>query len=80
MRTEAQQFFARGVGMLCVFSGGVTDYYNHGDQILSNLSGISRKPGQLEHHYMPRADHTYSLKCDRDELIERVSGWMLRLP
>lgn len=73
-RREMRANLARGVQVLCVFSGGV-DYYNYQGQFRRCL-GLAPEDTALTERYLPEAEHTYPLLGHRRRMIEWVSRWL----
>lgn len=64
-----------GKRYLCVFSGGVSGYYDEPDQLLRGL-GLQRLGSHIKEVYFPECDHTYALARDRQKMVECVSNWV----
>jgi hypothetical protein len=64
----------RGVEILTVFSGS-TKEYNYVGQIREAFPTVDFGD-RLEEAYFRNADHTFTRRCDQDQLIERLVQWV----
>jgi pimeloyl-ACP methyl ester carboxylesterase len=64
----------RGVKMLCVFSGNYLPY-NHAGQ-LSRFLSVSSDEANFREIFLKDADHIYSMKHHRDNLISTLRDWV----
>lgn len=71
---EIQSLLDRNAHLLYVFSGGVSAYYNYADQFFHMFPRLKERD-HITVQYYPNADHTYTLKEERENLLERVTHW-----
>ena len=64
--------------MQWVYTGGVVDYYSYAEQFFDMFPKIAPGPN-LELHHLPQTDHLASLRADRQQLLELVTGWCGRM-
>lgn len=72
---QLQGLLTRGVKACFIYTGGVSDYYNHKGQfsaMFPSLQGASR----LTSYYYPKMDHMAILQADREDIIHRVIAWV----
>jgi pimeloyl-ACP methyl ester carboxylesterase len=62
----------RRVKILCVYSGGNDEGYNHQDQLFEVLPALR---GRLDVRYFPAANHVFTERAARERLIECVIEW-----
>lgn len=66
--------FDRGGAALCVFTGGIKDYYCRDGQLRENL-GLKKSDQRLTELFYPDASHTYPFTVHRDELVRVTAEW-----
>ena len=64
----------RGVKVLIVYSGGWVPFYNYKEQFRDAFPSLARHRN-LNLEYFPKADHTFILRRDREELMAQVCSW-----
>ena len=72
---EFVQLVQRGVAMLCIYSGGISAYYNYANQFKDMFGSVDFK-GLLQLHYFKDADHTYTAYDQRKKLIACIRQWI----
>jgi dienelactone hydrolase len=65
----------RETAILCIYSGGISNYYNYPTQFLDMFKDVDFKD-QLELHHFPKADHTFTSNSERTKLIECIRQWI----
>lgn len=65
----------RGLKLCFLYSGGISDYFNHARQFRECYGRIADDPG-VSVTYLAHTDHTYALTGDRREVVERVTHWV----
>jgi hypothetical protein len=70
-RVMAEQRLA----MLCVYSGGIPDYYKYAGQFFDMFHDVDFR-GTLRLEYFAEADHTYSSVSERKKLIACILQWI----
>lgn len=78
-REQFAQFVARGMRLLCIFSGGYADRFLHPRQFAWSFGEPTRDP-RVTLHYWPDCDHTYFSAAQRERLIDTITRWMAGLP
>jgi len=73
-KSQMASTLTRGVKMLVVFTGGWSGFYNYQEQFKEGLPGISSHGG-IQVNYLPRSDHTFILRFDRENLISQIRDW-----
>ena len=68
------RLFERGGAALCVFTGGIKDYYCCKGQLRENL-GLKKTDGRLSEVFYPDANHTYPIIAHRETLVRLISEW-----
>jgi hypothetical protein len=71
---EIQSLVDRGAQLLFVYSGGVAAYYNYSGQFFDMFPRLKTQ-NRITTKYYPNADHTYTLREDRDRLLNSVIAW-----
>lgn len=71
---EIQSLVDRRAQLLYVYSGGVASYYNYREQFFDMFPRL-KPQNRVTIQYLPNADHTYTLREDRDHLLESVITW-----
>jgi hypothetical protein len=74
-RTQMATLLARGVRFLCIYSGGVEDYFLDARQFGWTFGAAARDPRVRMHHWRD-CDHTYFARAHRERLLETVIGWL----
>lgn len=65
----------RRLKLYFIYSGGISDFFNHARQFRECYGRIADDPG-VRVDYLARTDHTYALAGDRHEVVERIAQWM----
>jgi hypothetical protein len=78
-RGEVEQVMAtlleRDVQMLCAFSAGLEENYNHRGQFAALFPDLAAAP-ETTVEFFPHADHTFSDRDQQRALIRLVREWM----
>jgi len=79
MRREAaqqlQSLMDRDVRLLCCYTSGSRDYFNHKEQFQEMFAEVDLQDKVEVEHY-PIMDHVAILKEDRQVLLDRISTWI----
>lgn len=75
-RAQMTTLLARGVRFLCIYSGGIGDYFLDARQFGWTFGAAARNPS-VKLHYWPDCDHTYFARAHRERLLETVITWLL---
>lgn len=65
----------RGLQLCFIYSGGISDHFNHIHQFRECYGRIADDPA-VSVSYLSHTDHTYALTGDRHEVVERIAQWM----
>lgn len=69
---------ARGQRTLLVYSGGgASSYYNYAGQLFDSIPEARQYTG-VDEVYLPEADHSYLLACDRRRVQATLRAWYQR--
>jgi hypothetical protein len=77
MQADFDALFARGVRVLCVFTPGVPENYNHRSQFRRQFPRVAAHP-QFAFEYFADSDHTFSRRGPRARITELIRAWVLR--
>jgi len=67
----------REVKLCFVFTGGVHTYFRYPEQVVDGFQSINLAK-ITSVFFLPQADHVYSLVDHREEMIDRVTKWVLQ--
>ncbi len=73
-----QQLFdltTRGVNLCFIYTGGVSDYYNYGNQFNAMFPLLTGNP-MVDLTYFPTMDHMAILQLDRRRLMKKIIDWV----
>lgn len=71
-QSQLMSLAQRNTQLHFIYTGGVSDYYNHAAQFDAMFPELVRTP-QISHCYFPEMDHVAFLCEDREQLIEHVA-------
>lgn len=74
VRRDYADMLARGLQLCFIYSGGISEQFNHARQFGEIYGKLARDPG-VTVHYLARTDHTYALTGDRKLLIDAIAAW-----
>jgi pimeloyl-ACP methyl ester carboxylesterase len=66
---------ARGMRLYLVYSGGISDCFNHARQFRECFGKVMRHPA-VATRYLAETDHTYVLTGDRARLVHGIGEWL----
>jgi hypothetical protein len=75
---DVQDFMQRQLSLFFLFTGEIQNLYNYREQLLDACPRL-RGYSQLRLHYMPEADHAFTLQRMRTALMETLGGWLRSL-
>jgi len=75
LREMTRTLVLRNTSMLFLYTGGVSDYYNHRAQFQSMFPEYEHSD-LVESVYMPNSDHLFMLNEHRNELKVQVVAWV----
>lgn len=67
----------RGMKLYLVYSGGISNYFNHARQFRECFGKVMSHPA-VTTRYLAETDHTYILTGDRARLLDGIGGWLAR--
>lgn len=76
-RAQMTTLLARGVRFLCIYSGGIGDYFLDTRQFGWAFGAAARDRGVTLRHW-PDCDHTYFARAHRERLLDAVITWLLK--
>lgn len=65
----------RGTKLYLVYSGGISNYFNHARQFRECFGKVMADPA-VTTRYLAGTDHTYILTGDRTRLLDGIGGWL----
>ena len=74
---QLQGLVDRGTKLHFIYSGGVSEYYNHESQFDEMFHDVDFR-GQVTSRFLPEMDHVAILCEDRAELVTEISDWVSR--
>ena len=74
-RRNLETLVARHCQLGFIYTGGVSDYYNHESQFKTVFPAAMASPC-VDVVYFPRMDHMAILQTDRKRLLETIMQWM----
>jgi len=79
LRGQLGTVLSRGARLYFIFTGGLTDNYNHRSQFRTTFPQAARDPA-VSFEYLPEADHTLSRARDREHVVRLAVEWLRREP
>lgn len=76
LREQMEGLLARDVRFLCIYSGGVGDYFLDARQFGWTFGPSARDPRVHLHHWAD-CDHTYFARVHRERLLQTVITWLV---
>lgn len=77
VRKDLADMLARGIKLCLIYSGGISNYFNHVRQFRECFGRLVNHPG-ISTHFFAETDHTYILTGDRRRLIDTIERWVTR--
>jgi len=75
VRADFADMLDRGLKLCLIYSGGISNYFNHARQFRECFGRVMSRPG-VSTGFLPECDHTYILTGDRDRLLGRIERWL----
>jgi len=75
VRQDLTGMLARGLKLCLIYSGGISNYFNHARQFRECFGRLVGHPN-ISTHFFAETDHTYILTGDRRRLIETIERWI----
>ncbi|TCV97600.1 hypothetical protein EC912_101617 [Luteibacter rhizovicinus] len=77
VRADFVDMVARGMKIFLIYSGGISNYFNHRRQF-RECFGPVMSDARVTTTFVRESDHTYILTGDRHRLVERIEQWLSR--
>jgi pimeloyl-ACP methyl ester carboxylesterase len=75
VRADFAGMLDRGIKLCLIYSGGISQYFNHARQFRECFGRIIAHP-DVSTSFLKEADHTYILTGDRNRLLEGIERWL----
>jgi len=75
VRAEIAGMLARGQRLCFIYSGGISEYFNHPRQFRECFGRLATHPA-VSVAFFAETDHTYVLAGDRTRLIGNIEAWL----
>ncbi|MBB3228568.1 pimeloyl-ACP methyl ester carboxylesterase [Luteibacter sp. Sphag1AF] len=75
VRADFTGMVERGMRLCLIYSGGISNFFNHPRQFRECFGAVMRSP-EVTTFFVRESDHTYVLTPDRQRLIERIGQWL----
>jgi pimeloyl-ACP methyl ester carboxylesterase len=77
VRADFAGMLQRGLKLCLIYSGGISQYFNHARQFRECFGRVASHPDVFT-RFLKEADHTYILTGDRNRLLDDVERWLSR--
>jgi pimeloyl-ACP methyl ester carboxylesterase len=77
VRADFAGMLERGMKLCLIYSGGISNYFNHARQFRECFGRVVSHP-DVSTSYLRETDHTYSLTGDRNRLLDNIEHWLLK--
>ncbi|WP_233843901.1 alpha/beta hydrolase [Dyella sp. 2HG41-7] len=75
VRADFAGMLERGLKLCLIYSGGISQYFNHARQFRECFGRVVRHPDVFT-RFLKEADHTYIFAGDRSRLLDSVEHWL----
>lgn len=75
VRADFAGMLDRGVKLCLIYSGGISQYFNHARQFRECFGRVIAHP-DVSTSFLKEADHTYILTGDRNRLLDGIERWL----
>ncbi len=75
VRADFASMLDRGLKLCLIYSGGISNYFNHARQFRECFGKVVTHP-HFSASFVGEADHTYILAGDRRRLIDTIERWL----
>jgi pimeloyl-ACP methyl ester carboxylesterase len=75
VRADFASMLDRGLKLCLIYSGGISNYFNHARQFRECFGRVIGRPG-ISTCFIGEADHTYILAGDRNRLLDDIEHWL----
>ena len=75
VRSDLAGMIERGMRLCLIYSGGISNYFNHARQFRECFGSVMSHPF-VSTRFLRESDHTYILTGDRHRLLDNIEHWM----
>jgi pimeloyl-ACP methyl ester carboxylesterase len=75
VRADFAGMLERGIKLCLIYSGGISQYFNHARQFRECFGRVVAHP-DVSTSFLKEADHTYILTGDRNRLLDGIERWL----
>jgi hypothetical protein len=75
VRTDLAGMIERGMRLSLIYSGGISNYFNHARQFRECFGSVVSHPF-VSTSFLRESDHTYILTGDRHRLLDNIERWI----
>ncbi len=75
VRADFAGMLDRGIKLCLIYSGGISQYFNHARQFRECFGRVITHP-DVSTSFLKEADHTYILTGDRNRLLDSIERWL----
>jgi pimeloyl-ACP methyl ester carboxylesterase len=75
VRADMAHMLDRGMKLCLIYSGGISNYFNHARQFRECFGRVITRPG-VSTRFLGETDHTYILTGDRHRLLSHIEQWL----
>jgi hypothetical protein len=75
VRTDLAGMIERGMRLCLIYSGGISNYFNHARQFRECFGSVMSHP-YVSTSFLRESDHTYILTGDRHRLLDNIEHWI----
>lgn len=75
VRTDLAGMIERGMRLSLIYSGGISNYFNHSRQFRECFGSVVSHP-YVSTSFLRESDHTYILTGDRHRLLDNIEHWI----
>ena len=75
VRADFAGMLDRGIKLCLIYSGGISQYFNHARQFRECFGRVMAHP-DVSTSFLKEADHTYILTGDRNRLLDGIERWL----
>jgi hypothetical protein len=75
VRADFASMLDRGMKLCLIYSGGISNYFNHARQFRECFGRVITRSG-VSTRFVGEADHTYILTGDRNGLLDDIERWL----
>jgi pimeloyl-ACP methyl ester carboxylesterase len=75
VKADLASMLDRGLKLCLIYSGGISNYFNHQRQFGEQFGPLVKHPG-IYTRFLKETDHTYILTGDRHRLLDSIEHWL----